>query len=54
MWMILLFTYITIGFFIGLGRISKGIYGTNGPAATLLAWIVLWPLLQLLRKILDP
>lgn len=39
--------YMAIGFVIGLGRVSRGIQGSVGPAGTLLAWSVIWPLFLL-------
>jgi hypothetical protein len=36
--------YVAIGVVIGLGRLSKGIYGQRGPVVTLIAWGLVWPL----------
>ncbi|HEY8037709.1 MAG TPA: hypothetical protein VIF37_19190 [Methylobacter sp.] len=37
--------YFVIGFFKGMGSINASVYGTLGPFATLISYILLWPFL---------
>lgn len=41
--------YAAVGFFIGMNKINSGIVGEVGPFGTLIAWMILWPLMLLAK-----
>jgi len=49
MLMYLVLGYLVIGFFVGLSHLSTGKVGSSGPFATLLAHILLWPLMLAIK-----
>lgn len=41
--------YASVGFFIGMNKINSGFVGAVGPLGTLIAWMILWPLMLLAK-----
>lgn len=48
--MYLIIGYFVIGLFIGINHLSSGKVGEIGPMGTLIAHVLLWPLLLLIRQ----
>lgn len=49
MWIYIVIGYCVVGFILGIKHLSSGMVGAKGPMVTLLAHVLIWPLLKIMK-----